>query len=173
MNFVDWLLLALAVISVGVFVYFAFFSELQLFSKREENVSFEYTVTVENVNANILLGLADRDLPESRTELKTDFISVGDKVYSCEDGALIGRVTAVAYERSVEPTEAKDENGNLIYADYYGHVDIIITVKGEGVSENGVFSINGYELRVGSDIEFRTPKYTALGEIVNVSGKEA
>lgn len=168
MNFVDWLLIALALVSVGVFMYFAFFSELDLFGKDEEKISVEYTVCVEKVNAD-LLGLGQ---PEGKEALVSDFIDVGDKVYSCSDGSLIGRVSSVEYEISRSATGAYDSNGSLIYADYPGYVDIIITVKGDGLQSDGVYSINGYEIRVGSDIEIRTEGYTALGKCVSVSGKE-
>ena len=70
MNFVDWFLVALALISVAAFVYFAFFSELDLFGKKEENISVEYTLRVENVNAQWILGLADNDLPSERKSLR-------------------------------------------------------------------------------------------------------
>lgn len=173
MNFVDWFLLALALISVAVFVYFAFFSELQLFGDREQDVSIDYTVRVEKVNAQWILGLTDSDLPDDRKELKSDFVKVGDKVYASSDGALIGRVTSVTYERSKSPTDTYDENGSLIYADYFGHVDIIITVKADGISSDGVYSINGHEVRVGADVDFRTEGYTALGTCESVNGKEA
>ena len=173
MNFVDWFLVALALISVAVFVYFAFFSELQLFGKREENITLEYTLKVENVNAQLLLGFLDTDLPAERKELKTDFIEVGDKVYSTSDGSLIGKVTSVSYERSKRSTDTYDANGSLIYADYFGHVDIIITVKSDGIVADGVYSVNGHEIRAGSSIDFRTEGYTALGKCESVNGKEA
>ncbi len=168
MNLVDWLLILVALISVGVFVYFAFFSELDLFGKDEEKISVEYTLVVENVNA----GLFGLGVPEENSELNADFIDTGDRVYDCEKGAAIGKVTSVRYEQAKKSTGAVGENGTLIYANYPGHVNIIITVSGSGLGSDGVYSINGYEIRVGSDVEFRTEGYTANGKCVSVSGKE-
>ncbi len=168
MNLVDWLLILVALISVGVFIYFAFFSELEFFGKDEKKISVEYTVTVENVNAKIF-GLT---VPEENTALSADFIDKGDRVYDCKDGSAIGRVTEIRYEQAMKSTGAVDENGTLIYAEYPGYVNIIITISGNGIGSDGVYSINGYEIRVGSDIEFRTEGYTATGKCISVSGKE-
>ena len=54
MNLVDWILVLVVLASVGVFVYFAFFSELDIFGSKEEKVSVQYTVRVEKVNAEML-----------------------------------------------------------------------------------------------------------------------
>ncbi len=167
MNIVDWLLILVALVSVGFFVYFAFFSELDLFGGSEEKISVEYTVKVEGVNAR-LFGLS---VPDSIADLNADFIDKGDKVYDCTNGDLIGRISSVKYEQTVKSTDMVDENGSPIYAPYPGHIDLIITVSGSGLDTNGVYSINGYEIRVGSDIEFRTEGYTAVGKCINVSGK--
>ena len=53
MNFIDWLLVLIVIACVGAFVYFAFFSELGLFGSKEDKVSVQYTVKIENVNAFI------------------------------------------------------------------------------------------------------------------------
>ena len=53
-----------------------------------------------------------------------------------------------------------------------GYIDIIITVSASGSLSDGIYSIDGYEIRVGSEIEFRTEGYTALGKCTAVTGKE-
>ncbi|MBR3715289.1 MAG: DUF4330 domain-containing protein [Clostridia bacterium] len=168
MNLVDWILVLVVLASVGVFVYFAFFSELDIFGSKEEKVSVQYTVRVEKVNAE-MLGV---EIDGESGSLVCDFIDTKDRVYDCDSGKAIGRVTSVKYESSYEPTGAVDQNGNLVYAKYPGHIDIVITVSGSGSLSDGIYSINGYEIRVGSDIEFRTEGYTALGKCVSVAGKE-
>lgn len=172
MNFIDWLLILVALASIGAFVYFAFFSELDLFGKDEQKINVEYTLRVEKVNAEFFLGLNNDSLPDTRTTLNADFIDVGDKVYSSADGTLVGRVKSVEYERSKISTNKYDDNGILIYAEYPGYVDFIITVSGSGLGTDGVYSINGYEIKVGSDIQFRTEGYNAVGKCIKVSGKE-
>ncbi len=169
MNFIDWLLVLIALACIGTFVYFAFFSELDLFGSKEEKVSVQYTVKIENVNAE-MLGIS---VEGDKGTLNCDFIDTKDRVYDCKTGALIGRVTSVEYEKSYEYTGALDEDGDLVYAPYVGHIDIIITVSGSGsLSADGIYSINDYEIRVGSEIEFRTEGYTAVGKCTAVTGKE-
>jgi len=168
MNFVDWILILIALGCIGIFVYFAFFSELDIFGAKEEKVSVQYSVRIENVNAE-MLGIS---VNESAGTLNCDFIDVKDRVYDCVNGKAIGRVTSVKYEKSLEPTGALDEDGDLIYAQYPGHIDIIITVSGNGSLADGIYNISGYEIRVGSEIEFRTEGYTAIAKCISVTGKE-
>ena len=168
MNFIDWLLVLIALACAGTFVYFAFFSELELFDSKDEKVSVQYTVKIENVNAE-LLGIS---VEGDKGTLNCDFIDTKDKVYDCKTGTSIGRVTSVKYERSYKATGVLDEYGDLIYAPYPGHIDIIITVSSSGSISDGIYSINGYEIRVGSEIEFRTEGYTAVGKCTAVTGKE-
>ena len=168
MNFVDWILILVALAFVGVFVYFAFFSELDLFGAKDEKASVQYTVRIENVNAE-MLGISGLD---NNGILNCDFIDAKDRVYDCKSGKSIGRVTSIEYERSFEPTGAVDQNGELVYAEYPGHIDIIITISGSGSISDGVYDINDYELRVGADIEFRTEGYTAVGKCMSIKGEE-
>ena len=169
MNFVDWLLVLIALACIGAFVYFAFFSELDIFGTKEEKASVQYTVKIENVNAD-MLGVS---LNGEKGELNCDFIDTKDKVYDCKTGNLIGRVTSVRYERSLEFTGELDEHGSPVYAPYADYIDIIITISASGsISDERVYSINGYEIRVGADIEFRTEGYTAIGKCTSVTGKE-
>lgn len=168
MNFIDWLLVLIVIACVGAFVYFAFFSELGLFGSKEDKVSVQYTVKIENVNAEMLGINADGE----KGTLNCDFIDTKDKVYDCKTGTLIGRVTSVKYERSYKSTGMVDEYGDLVYAPYVGYIDIIITVSASGSLSDGIYSIDGYEIRVGSEIEFRTEGYTALGKCTAVTGKE-
>ncbi len=168
MNFVDWILILVALVFAGVFVYFAFFSELDLFGAKDEKVSVQYTVRIENVNAD-MLGIS---IADNKGTLNCDFIDAKDRVYDCKSGKAIGRVTSVKYERSLEPTGAVNQSGELVYAEYPGHIDIIITVSGSGSISDGIYNINDYELRVGSDIEFRTEGYTAVGKCMSVKGEE-
>ena len=105
--------------------------------------------------------------------LNCDFIDTKDRVYDCKTGNLIGRVTSVKYEKSLEFTGGLDDDGDPVYAPYLGYIDIIITVSGSGsISDSGIYSINGYEIKVGSEIEFRTEGYTAVGKCTAVTGKE-
>lgn len=169
MNFIDWLLVLIALVCVGIFVYFAFFSEFGLFGSKEEKVSVQYTVKIENVNAEMLGISAEGE----KGTLNCDFIDTKDRVYDCKTGNLIGRVTSVKYEKAYELTGALDEDGDLVYAPYVGYIDIIITVSASGsISDDGIYSINDYEIRVGSEIEFRTEGYTAVGKCTGVIGKE-
>ena len=169
MNFIDWLLVLIVLACVGAFVYFAFFSELDLFGTKEEKVSVQYTVKIENVNAE-MLGIS---IDGNSGALNCDFIDTKDRVYDCKTGTLIGRVTSVKYEQSYKATGALDEYGDLVYAPYVGYIDIIITVSSSGsFSADGIYSIDGYEIRVGSEIDFRTEGYTAVGKCTGVTGKE-
>lgn len=167
-NFVDWMLIIIALAAVASFVYFAFFSELDLFGASHDQISVQYTIRVEKVNAEYLM----LNVQEKEGPLEAHFISVGDKVYDSNVGKLIGKVSSLRYEQSTAPTGKVDENGTLVYAPYPGYVDLIITVSGSGYESSGVISIDGYEIRIGDEISFRTEKYDAAGMCTYVGGKE-
>lgn len=95
------------------------------------------------------------------------FLNVGDQVYDPESGELIGRVTAVTYEITTMPTGEVDEEGNLLYAEYPGYVDLIVTIRTELASETD-FTVGSLNLRLGRAIKLRTASYEANALVVGM-----
>ena len=168
-NFVDWILIAIALAAVVSFVYFAFFSELNLFGNAHSDVTVQYTLRVEKLNTDLLM----LNIQDDEGVLRADFLSDGDKVYDSVSGKQIGKIASIKYVRSTEKTgNVNENNGTLEYAPCPGYVNLIITVIGAGSSDSGVISINGYEIKIGDEIGFRTDQYDAIGKCTYVSGKE-
>lgn len=88
------------------------------------------------------------------------FLKAGDEVYDPQSGEAIGRITAVAYEKATAATGEVDEEGNLVYAEYPGHIDLILTLRTELDSEER-YTVGGLDLQLGENIALRTASYEA------------
>lgn len=95
------------------------------------------------------------------------FLKAGDQVYDPESGEAIGRITAVTYEISTASSGEIDEEGNLVYIEYPGCVDLIITVRTEVASEQDR-TVGSLNLRLGSEIDLRTATYEAAATVVGM-----
>lgn len=95
------------------------------------------------------------------------FLNAGDQVYDPESGESIGRVTAVTYEIATAPTGEVDEEGNLIYAEYPGYIDLIVTVRTELASETDR-TVGSLNLQLGRELKLRTASYEADALVVGM-----
>lgn len=92
--------------------------------------------------------------------VESAFLQAGDQVYDPQSGEAVGRITAVTYELSTKPTGEVDEEGNLVYAEYPGHVDLVLTLRTELTSEQD-FTVGSLNLQIGQQIDLRTASYEA------------
>ena len=104
--------------------------------------------------------------------IKCDFLQKGESVYLSDGSVEIGSVVDVKYEPYLESTGIVNESGELIYEEYDGYVNLIITVKAVAEQKNGAVEINGCVLLSGNELEFRTPTYTSVGVIGAITDKE-
>lgn len=95
------------------------------------------------------------------------FLNVGDQVYDPESGESIGRVNAITYEIATMPTGEVDEEGNLIYAEYPGYIDLIVTVRTELASETDR-TVGSLNLQLGRELKLRTASYEADALVVGM-----
>ena len=122
----------------------------------------EYSLTVENVDAE-RYGIT---LNEQTGIAECDFLKIGDKLYTDGDVQEIGKLVSIRYEVATGSTGKTDNDGTLIYAEYPGRVNLILTVRGELTGDT--LSIGDLKLRVGKEVSFHTSGYNADGKIVSV-----
>lgn len=125
--------------------------------KGESQAQMEYRLCIENVEIE-RFGIT---LDDQTGTAKCDFLQIGDTLYSA-DGTQIGKLSSIQYDISTGSTGVTDSEGNLIYAECPGRVNLILTVRGE--SEQSASSM----IRVGGEFSFHTPDYTATAKVLSV-----
>lgn len=123
----------------------------------------EYRLSIDNVDAE-RFGIT---LNEQAGTAECDFLKIGDTLYNEEGSTVIGKLTSIQYEVATGSTEISDAEGNLIYAEYPGRINLILTVRGE-LSEDSL-AVGDLEIRVGKPISFHTSQYCAEAEILAVN----
>ncbi len=122
----------------------------------------EYRVVIPHVSID-RFGLV---IDEIGGTVECDFLKIGDTVYNQQGTAKLGEVVAIGYEASTASTGHTDSEGNLIYAECPGQIDLILTVRGE--EKENTLTVGGESIRVGAELEFHTPSYFATGKIVAI-----
>lgn len=132
-------------------------------SDTNEGVAADCRLIVENVDIERF----SITLNEVNESIECSFLKAGDQVYDPLSGELIGRITAITYEISTEATGMADEEGNLIYAEYPGHIDLVLTVRTELESETE-WTAGGVNMQVGKEITLRTASYEATALVAGM-----
>lgn len=172
LNAVDMIIIVIAacgILAAGIFA----FVMLRGDSKDSEGenksndagVTSEYVIKVEKINVDLYSITKGADKVAG-----CPFLQVGDSVYERESGKYIGKVVSITYEDHVESTN-RFETGKVVYATYTGYVDLYITVEAESDNDKGALTVNGYTVRAGSELEFRTYGFYGDGNIVHVDKK--
>lgn len=118
----------------------------------------EYRLCIENIEAE-RFGIT---LDDQTGAAKCDFLQIGDVLYSEDGSTQIGKISSIQYEIATGSTGMTDSEGNLIYAEYPGRINLILIVRGEldsGTTES---------VRVGEPLSFHTPDYTASAKVLAV-----
>ncbi|MBQ8382082.1 MAG: DUF4330 domain-containing protein [Clostridia bacterium] len=121
----------------------------------------EYSLTVNNIDAE-RYGIT---LNEQTGIAECDFLKIGDTLYT-DDAKSIGKLVSIRYEVATGSTGKTDNDGSLIYAEYPGRVNLILTVRGE--LSGDALEIGDLKLRVGKTISFHTSGYNADAKIMSV-----
>ncbi len=102
-----------------------------------------------------------------------DALRVGDKIYDpnySSGGGPVGEITEI--QVLSDPGTAVYENmpdGTLPRIEVAGTVDLLVTVKGTGVSDGRSYSINRvYELGVNSSRTYRTNRAIFNGTVIEI-----
>ncbi len=130
---------------------------------QESGVEADCRLKIENVEIE-RFGIT---LNEMTGGVECAFLKTGDLVYDPQTGKEIGKITAVAYEIATASSGEVDEEGNLIYVEYPGYVDLILTVRMELQGEQD-WSAGSLSIRIGQQIAFRTASYEATAVIASV-----
>lgn len=133
-------------------------------NKVEDGVgnAVEYRVKIENVDVE-RFGIA---LDEASGVIECSFLQIGDVLYNEDGSNSLGKLSAIQYEVSTASTGYTDSEGNLIYAECPGRVNLILTVRGE-LSDDAL-TVGGVPIRVGKELSFHTPAYHATAKILSV-----
>lgn len=103
----------------------------------------------------------------------TDAIRVGDKVYDANyssGSGAVGEITEVQVLSAPGTLLCEDmTDGTLPVLEAEGTVDMLITVKGSGVSDGRSYTINRvYEVGVNSSRTYRTNRATFVGIVTDI-----
>ena len=122
----------------------------------------EYRVVIPNVSID-RFGLSADEISGT---VECDFLKIGDTVYSQAGASKLGELVAIGYEVSTASTGHTDSEGNLIYAECPGQIDLILTIRGE--EKENTLTVGGESVRVGAELEFHTPSYFACGKVISI-----
>lgn len=130
---------------------------------KTEGVAADCQLVIENVDTE-RFGIT---INEVTGAVECEFLQVDDQVYDPQSGEAIGKITAIAYEKAAATSGEVDEEGNLIYVEYPGHVDLILTLRTE-LSSAQNYSVGSLQLRIGQNIHLRTASYEATAWVEDV-----
>lgn len=153
-NLMDLILVLLAV-GIALFVLFVIdpFS-INLFGADEQNVTLEYSIRIENVEATFM-----------------DKIRIRDEVIDASLKTSLGYVNAVENDIPHAEPYYDSEDDLVSMKEYPNRYDLIITVTADAVFTQGVgYTVNGRRVAVGSEFYLMFPEY--LGEGFCVSMRE-
>ncbi len=122
----------------------------------------EYRLSIENVDVE-RYGIT---LNEQAGTAECDFLKIGDTIYSDDGADVIGKLVSIQYESSTGSTGMSDGDGNLVYAEYPGKIDLILTVRAE--LSDDTLTVGELSLRIGKQISFHSASYFASAEIISV-----
>lgn len=128
-----------------------------------EGVTADCQLIVESVDIE-RFGITLNEVNES---IECAFLQAGDQVYDPQSGEVIGRITAITYEIATVATGEVDEEGNLIYAEYPGHINLVLTVRTELESETD-WTAGSVSMQVGKEITLRTASYEATALVAGM-----
>ena len=166
LTFVD-IIIILALLGFVGFVVYSVLTADQNVSK-ENAVNIEYQIKVEKVR------YADFEIVLlSDNKIKSDFLLKNEVLYFEQNSKEIGKVVSVEYEPYMESTGEVNESGELIYCEYPGYINILITVQTTAEKLDHGYTVSGVDLLSNSRIEFRTQTYVGVGNIVKISEKGA
>lgn len=126
-------------------------------------VAADCQIVIENVDTE-RFGIT---LNEVTGGVECGFLQAGDQVYDPQSGEAIGRITAVAYELATAPSGEVDEEGNLLYVEYPGHVNLVLTIRTELASEQ-TYTVGTLNLQIGQKFSLRTASYEAVARVENI-----
>lgn len=122
----------------------------------------EYRVVIPGVSVDRFGLSAD----EVSGTVECDFLKIGDTVYNSQGTAKLGELVAIGYEVTTASTGYTDSEGNLIYAECPGQIDLILTIRGD--EKENTLTVGSESVRVGAELEFHTPSYFASGKIISI-----
>ena len=151
-NLMDLILVLLA-IGIALFVLFVIdpFS-INLLGADEQNVTLEYSIRIENVEATFM-----------------DKIRIRDEVTDASLKSSLGFVNAV--ENDIPHTEPYyDSEADLVsMKEYPNRYDLIITITTDAMFTQGVgYTVNGRRIAVGSEFYLMFPEYIGEGFCVSM-----
>lgn len=128
----------------------------------DAQTAVEYRLVIPGVNVDRFGLITD----EVSGTVECDFLKIGDILYTSSGSDQLGELISIQYRVTTASTGTTDSEGNLIYAECPRQIDLILTVR--STQNENTLTIGGEAIRVGRELEFHTPSYYAVGEIVAV-----
>ena len=163
-TFVD-IILVLAMLGLVIFAIYSISSADKNIAD-DKVVQVEYQIKIEKVRyQDFSIELL------SDNKIKSDFLKKDEIVYLLENSEEIGKVVRVEYEPYTESTGEINELGELIYAEYPGYINLLITVSAEAEKQENGNAVSKKVLLLGDEIEFRTKTYDGAATITQITEK--
>ena len=147
-NFIDIILILIILAAAGLLAYIFMSGSIDNFISKP--VKIEYQVSI--------------------TQIRDEFrgkVNLNDKVVDSVKQMAIGEVTDIKYEDSIK--ERADLNsGEIIYPLYPGHLDMTVTIQAWATLKDGLYSIGGYRIAVGTLVSLRVPNFTEQGYCITI-----
>lgn len=163
-NPVDAVIAIVFLLSLMAMVYLftgVVFSESET-SEETSVTEVEYRLMIPNVNIDRF----ELTVDEVSGTVECSFLKIGDVLYNSNGSEQLGELVSIQYEVSTASTGHTDSEGNLIYAECPRQIDLILTVRGK--QNVNTLTIGGEAIRVGKELEFHTPSYYAVANIVSI-----
>lgn len=162
LNPVDAIIAIVFLLALAATVYLTVTIAFSDASSGDSGTAVEYRLKIENVDIE-RFGIT---LDEPTATAECSFLQLGDTLYTSDGSDVIGKLSAIQYEMTTASTGKSDSEGNLIYAECPGRVNLILTVRGE-ISDQ-TLNIGNLSIRIGGEITFHTPDYFATATVLSV-----
>ncbi len=151
-NYVDVILLAIAVVIVAVFAIANFGESSQVDFTRKDTVT---------------LTLRIRNIPLKHSQL----IKNGETAYFACDEQILGKIKYVNYDDETVEFLDKFTNTSTVYRTP-DKCTALLLVECEAVLTDGVFTVSGRELQQGGSIEAFVPGYSFTATVIKIENNE-
>lgn len=159
-NFVDIVLIAVALIALGVLIYIIVGPKASS-AAQPKTFSIQYTVEIKHL----------------RSEWR-DLISIGDEVTDADTLTNIGTVTDVSYQNELT-SSVNYKTGEVVYTEYPDYVSMKVTIETDSVTKTDTGYLAGKkDFCIGTTIPLKLPKlridsYCRSIEVIGEVNKDA
>lgn len=151
-HWIDGLVLAVVVLLIaGTCLKFLV---LDTTSVKKETVDFSYQIRIANLR-----------------QYTVEALQVGDTLYDNEGKGQVGVIEEIAVEDAVSSVSYPD--GTFTQVPVEGRFDVTLTLRAQGVPEDGTYKVGTYTIKVNQENLYFTKYSIWNGSVVGITGAES